>query len=279
MTGFPGPDITLDVNLANPGQFFACCGVLELANRLWPGRGETGWRSPEGWFALDEGRATFAIATYSGDNDPLGAIVAKLVEGEPLVALAADHEPYAGDRKPIVLGEPFNLRLDWWLDSYRGGDKSEMKVWAGQQTPLRNFEGLRNAWRDMIAANAETMAPAQILSRKWPMTGRFGFDPAAAPTSLDVGFSTDEQGIPVLTSPATEMLAAIGLQRCRPVRDDRSRGRWFIYRAWADPLAINVAPAAIADVGRAVATNTFPVTMRNSQYGNFGWAKRWESRQ
>src|SRR6476646_6115922 len=28
---------------ANPGQFFACCGLLELADRLWPGA--------EGWFA------------------------------------------------------------------------------------------------------------------------------------------------------------------------------------------------------------------------------------
>lgn len=28
--------IQLDVDLTNPGQFFACCGVFELAQRLWP---------------------------------------------------------------------------------------------------------------------------------------------------------------------------------------------------------------------------------------------------
>jgi CRISPR-associated protein Csx14 len=111
------------------------------------------------------------------------------------------------------------------------------------------------------------------------MSGRFGFDPSAAPTAIDVGFSTDEQGIPVQTSPATELLAAIGLQRCRPIRDDKSRGRWFIYRVWADPLPISVAPAAIAGIGRAVETRAFPVTMRNAQYGNFGWAKRWEEKR
>ena len=38
----PTPNITIPVDLTNPGQFFACCGLLELADRLWPGA--------EGWF-------------------------------------------------------------------------------------------------------------------------------------------------------------------------------------------------------------------------------------
>ncbi len=36
------PNIQIPVDLTNPGQFFACCGLLELADRLWPGA--------EGWF-------------------------------------------------------------------------------------------------------------------------------------------------------------------------------------------------------------------------------------
>ena len=35
-------NITIPVDLTNPGQFFACCGLLELADRLWP--------RAEGWF-------------------------------------------------------------------------------------------------------------------------------------------------------------------------------------------------------------------------------------
>ena len=35
--------IRVNVDPTNPGQFFACCGLLELADRLWPGA--------EGWFA------------------------------------------------------------------------------------------------------------------------------------------------------------------------------------------------------------------------------------
>ena len=30
----PTPAITLEVDLTNPGQFLACCGLLELASRL-----------------------------------------------------------------------------------------------------------------------------------------------------------------------------------------------------------------------------------------------------
>src|SRR5216683_7363249 len=41
----PTPTIRVQVDPTNPGQFFACCGLLELAERLWPGA--------EGWF---EGR-------------------------------------------------------------------------------------------------------------------------------------------------------------------------------------------------------------------------------
>src|SRR5882672_10552493 len=34
--------IRINVDLSNPGQFFACCGLLELADRMWPGA--------EAWF-------------------------------------------------------------------------------------------------------------------------------------------------------------------------------------------------------------------------------------
>lgn len=104
------------------------------------------------------------------------------------------------------------------------------------------------------------------------MTGRFGFDPAAAWEALDVGFSPDEQGVPVQTSPATEILAAIGLQRCRPVMAEK-RGRWFTYRPWCAPIEIAVAPAALSGAGSSTGAYEFPVLMRNAQYGSFGWAR------
>ncbi len=259
----PDPDIVFDIDLRNPGQFFACCGALELTGRLWPGS--------EGWFAASGPRATFQISTGSGHNDPLAEIVRVLCESEPLAELDHDHDRYKPDRQPLML-RPVGLRLDWWLDSYSDdAEKSELKIWAGQQTPVGKLNDLRACWRN-INTRAAGAPPRGLFRGRWPMTGRFGFDPSASWEALDVGFSPDEQDMPVQTSPATEILAAIGLQRCRPARS-RDRGRWFAYRTWQTPLEIAVAPAAAAGAVTLGPAFEFPVRMRNAQYGSFGWAK------
>jgi CRISPR-associated protein Csx14 len=273
MIRYPEPEIVLDVDLRNPGQFFACCGALELASQLWPGS--------EGWFARDGSRASFHVTTGGGHNDPLGAIVTAICEAEPLVRLADDHEAYKKeDRKPLVV-VPFRMRLDWWLHPYGNDDspiakeaerKSPLKVWAGQQTPHGKFSDLRDEWRLIATQDEQRPSSSQLFRVRRPMKGRFGFDPSASWSAIDVGFSPDEQEIPVQTSPATEILAAIGLQRCRPVAAER-RGRWFIYHPWHAPLEISVAPAGLAGAGCPLGAYEFPVLMRNAQYGSFGWAR------
>jgi CRISPR-associated protein Csx14 len=211
------------------------------------------------------------VMARGGHNDPLGAIVGKLCE-DPLVELASDHDAQKqADRKPVML-KHFGLRLDWWLDPYRTGDKSELKVWAGQMTPERNLTLLQTELKALFCANPDAVACTRLLSARAPVTG-MGFDPMSAWTSINVGFSPDEQGINVLSAPATEILAAVGLQRCRPRRDEKRPGRTFIYRAWADHLPIAVVPAALAGVGPALGAYEFRVVMRNAQYGSFGWAK------
>lgn len=267
----PLPDITLDVDLRNPGQFFACCGLLELASRLWPGS--------EGWFAGEGSRVAFHIATYSGHNDPLGEIVRRLCETDELVAIAQDEgiENIQADRQPVIL-LPFDLRLDWWLVAYGDGDKSELKVWAGQQTPVRNINSLREAWRAALTHVGSAANAQKLLTHRRPISGRFGFDPSASWEALDVGFSPDEQGVPVQTSPATEILAAIGLQRCRPTPVENKR-RWFCYRPWQTPIDITVAPAVMMGATESRCVYEFPVVMRNQQYGSFGWAQPLQKRR
>jgi CRISPR-associated protein Csx14 len=261
----PAPDIILDVDLRNPGQFFACCGLLELASRLWAGA--------EGWFEGTNAQTRFHITAPGAGSEALNQIVDRLCDSKPLVAIAPDEgiQTMQADRRPVVL-LPFDLRLDWWLDSYASAEKSELKVWAGQQTPERNIKNLQQLWQQMRARQPGGTSD-RLLFDRWPATGRFGFDPAASWAALDVGFSPDEQQLAVHTAPATELLAAVGLQRCRPSRIERESGRWFSYRAWMDPLEIAVVPAAVADMGRRAPGYVFPVVMRNSQYGSFGWAR------
>ena len=67
------PNITVNVDVANPGQFFACCGLLELADRLWP-RAEV-----VGAFSVPHfDRSSFCI--FAGDAFDSTDIVKKLLE-------------------------------------------------------------------------------------------------------------------------------------------------------------------------------------------------------
>ena len=63
--------IRIHVDPTNPGQFFACCGLLELADRLWG--------FAEGWF---EARA-FQIKT-----EDAGASLSKLLEAARSIGLS-----------------------------------------------------------------------------------------------------------------------------------------------------------------------------------------------
>src|SRR6516225_3312737 len=62
----PDPDISINVDIRNPGQFFACCGLLEISSRIWP--------DSEGWFEITGRRTTYCIATSSEHDDPLESV-------------------------------------------------------------------------------------------------------------------------------------------------------------------------------------------------------------
>ena len=56
--------ICVPVDVTNPGQFFACCGLFELADRLWPGA--------EAWFEGEAAQSQFQIVA-SKSRSGLGA--------------------------------------------------------------------------------------------------------------------------------------------------------------------------------------------------------------
>src|SRR5262249_28752806 len=115
--------------------------------------------------------------------------------------------------------------------------------WSGQQTSLRIWSGLRAE----LVAQLARFGPSDfeaVFSQRLFQKGRFGFDPGPAWNPLDVGFSPNEQGMEVESSPAVEMLAAVGLQQFRPVMNDGRES--FDYFTWHSPYAPSVAAAAIA---------------------------------
>jgi CRISPR-associated protein Csx14 len=100
--------------------------------------------------------------------------------------------------------------------------------------------------RSELAAQLRWFTPDDfeaLFTKKLFQKGRFGFDPGPAWNALDVGFSPNEHNLEVESSPAVEMLAALGLQRFRPLMND-SRDA-FDYFTWHTLYAPAVAAAAM----------------------------------
>jgi CRISPR-associated protein Csx14 len=233
------PTIRINVDVTNPGQFFACCGLLELADRLWPGA--------EGWF---ENQA-FHVAGKASLHD----LLAMLVKESPQeLTVLANGVPV----KPLIAPLLFSfdgraargLTLDAWMTIRREKGRvvavgnPPWNMWSGQQTSMGIWLALRTALAERLAATTYTDQLKNLFSDRTLLSGRFGLDPGAAWNALDVGFSPNEQGMKVASSAAVEMLAAVGIQRFRPMMaDDRQS---FDYFTWGSPSTPSVAAPASA---------------------------------
>lgn len=229
----PTPNITIPVDLTNPGQFFACCGLLELADRLWPGAEVAG-----GFTSPRFERSRFEI--FANSKFEIAEIVKSLLDCsrtsvdtyQPI--MGSDGKPVkdANKTKPVVFGPPVSLRLSWWLDEL-AGKQTSFKTWSAHNTA----EGLIGDMARAICVNEIT--EANVLQLRIGMTSRLGVDTRSSWNTLDEGFSPNEQNMPVDTYPATEILAAIGLETFHPVSSDNEYG----YTCWSSPIPTIVARA------------------------------------
>jgi CRISPR-associated protein Csx14 len=229
----PGPNITVDVDITNPGQFFACCGLLELADRLWPGAEAVGRFCPPRF-----ARSRFEIFSHLkfGIFDLMKDLLkcSRIAVDPYQPIMGSDGKPVKDIKKimPIMIGDPISLRLGWWLDELIG-QQTRFKMWGAHQTS----EGLINDMAQEICA-AE-MSDSTVLQSRKGMTGRIGLDTRSSWNALDEGFSPNDQKVLVDTYPATEFLAAIGLETFRPVRSVNG----YVYASWSAPLQTVVARA------------------------------------
>ncbi|MGH7552479.1 MAG: hypothetical protein ACREMQ_05575, partial [Longimicrobiales bacterium] len=195
--------------------------MLEMASRLWPDS------EVQGWF---DG-AEFCVVVPSID-EPLRALADRLITTKPLVRPCADAPRFEASIAPVWF-EPVKLRLDWWLTPSGAATREPMlKLWAGNQSVAGSiFPGLERALPRVVGPGAPP--GHDLLGRRTPMSGRFGFDPGPAWDALDVGFSPNEhQGLDVDTAPVTEILAAVGLERFRPLRTNSRR---LAFAVWSQP--------------------------------------------
>lgn len=210
--------IRFDVDLKNPGQFFGCCGVFELAQRLWPTT-----------------TAHFEDAHFVVSDGDLKELVTKILQA-PLEVL----EPGNQTSSALRLAGPFDLRLDWWKVE-RG-----LKTWAGRMSVDRIATSLQrdlpntlsNGFFDdghvVIGADGKKVEPYYFDGRR-----------GATALPLDVGFSSDALSLETVAFSATEFFTLLGLQRFRPAD---VKLRVYRYRAWHTPLPVTLAALAAANV-------------------------------
>jgi CRISPR-associated protein Csb3 len=219
--------IRVSVDPTNPGQFFACCGLLELADRLWPGT--------EGRF---EQRA-FTIST-SGDL----AQLIRSVSHAGLTQLDPDNDTSS----PVEIANPFQpLRLDWWQDERSGG--RQLKVWAGSMESTAIARAMQHALRSDQFVSPGLLDIGVIVrdaddseKKREP----FYFDARRGPNahSRDIGFAPNDLQMTTTAFPAVEFLCLVGLQRCLPARTEEPGV--FDYYTWAEPLPPMLLPAAVS---------------------------------
>ncbi len=231
--------IRLPVDVTNPGQVFACCGLLEIAGRQWPGA--------EGCF---EG-GLFRITGGGSLPDLLSTII----NATPTPA-----DPGDAETSPLVF-DSLSLRIDWWHDETSGG--KAFKTWAGQQKVV-NIARAMHATFEPSAYTAESLfhSPAVLydaIERAKPIQPLY-FDArrAAQAQSIDVGFSADTHGMMMPVYAAVEYLCLLGLQRFRPRRCDDGT---FVYAAWATPLPALAAAAAVAGGWRMPGTRSYAFSL------------------
>lgn len=253
----PKPSITVPVDLTNPGQFFACCGLLELADRLWPGA--------EGWFdgnrfliassadcslraLLDHVKAAALSNTMTAQQnrrlEELSAMKKKQREATP--GLEAEKKSLESLRRelPIVLSGTISFRVDWFCDAFAGG--SRLKTWAGQQSVLNIARAMHSG---MAQAKVESESSLWSNIRGIGLPFNFDSELGGQGSGIDIGFVFDALDASEATRisgtcrPALEFLCFVGLQRFRPREIDRENR--FTYTAWNTPLLPSAASATV----------------------------------
>lgn len=248
-------EIQIDVDVANPGQFFACCGLLELADRLWKGA--------EGWFngvgnefylrpssPLDDAKdllqalAKCELKNTMKPNDrtrfeELNELrkkdMSKEMEDEKKLLDKLERE------LPLTLGSPFCLQLDWFRDNHSGG--SRFKTWAGQQSVIKIAQAMKEP---LEKGQLNNVPPKDWLYHTSGDAVSFNLDAdlGSQSSALDVGFSLDPLKMSSGTRPLLELAAFIGLQRFRPTRIPKANSH--TYDTWTDPASPQTAAVAVS---------------------------------
>lgn len=249
----------IPVDLYNPGQVFACLGLLEAADVLL-GEAEGGFD----WSREAVDGARFHLRAVS-EQDPVAAVLAFLAEAETAAIAPADSAnrtekwnvqtivqepgtafPYPDPSSPATLPARLEaggraITIDHWGDATR---RDNVKFWAG----AGGYPGVALTV-DALAlvrdkTETATRDPFGVTS---PQSSSFRFDWRRDYVPMDAGFSPNEHGdVTMVGYPFVELLAAIGLSHARPQRLTKLDYRYGVVGsggedAFLDPVLLRAA--------------------------------------
>lgn len=247
--------LDLPLDPCNPGQFYACCGLLDLCHFFGI--------STLSHFEVDVNRprpALFVLASEAQLD-----LRSLLTAGAHATYETINDCEAEASVKPVRVHLPTcETELDWWLDDFRQ-KPSSFKCWAGQVTSAKLFKELPRLI-DVEASTASVFLSARASKSK------FGVDPRSAWNALDFGYSPNEQGQDAATFPAVEILAGFGLQTFRPPLTKRDN---VCFHLWRKPLPRLAAMQAAAGgwPGASLTSFQFSIAKRGQSYKFFTPAK------
>lgn len=239
------------VDLLNPGQVFACLGLMEAAEILsgpCEARFEADGRETYGHFRLGvPGEATPVRGVLEflrrAEARALSPRRSKVRAKEPGVVTEERDDSFFPSKAPDapaalptrLTNGTSSIPITHWAD---GSSRDNVKFWAG----AGGYSGAALT-RDVLMAVAslddETWrkafeAPFDIEA---PMSSSFRFDWRRDYVPLDLGFSLNRHGsIRAVGFPLVELLAAIGLEHARPTRASRRDKLHYRYAVWTTAL-------------------------------------------
>lgn len=296
------------VDLFNPGQVFACLGLLEAADVLLG--------DAEGGFDWSDKTNVRFVLRAVGDKNPVEVVLDFLARAEIRRLAPAGYKapppvknkkggtegPRDGDEQGNVTGAHDLLFSEWfprkdvdrmtlpiqlqdrggriitlshWAD---GSSRRDFKLYAGNRSAasiaLVMLQGTSGKSRKKQSkGNVKTEGLAQLWARQpndlaekpfdvlTAMGGSFNFDPRGAWTSIDAGYSPNDQNHSVAASPVVEILAAIGLEHARPDEYETSKVR---YGAWGAVVPPILARPALAGLNVGVPIRRFQFELHMS---------------
>jgi CRISPR-associated protein Csx14 len=260
-------EATIPVDLRNPGQVFACMGLMEAAEILCgDAHAGFGWSSGSPEFTLQ----------VKGQNQPV-AVALEFVEQATITELAPDAWAEAAFNRrakaqlflnefpaakgenmslPVVLAGACGSRfpIGHWAD---GSSRDNFKLYAGNRSAFKVMGDMQALIRRLLSAHRSNII-ADPFSATCPMGGSFNFDPRGAWNAIDAGYSPDRLGHTVAACPFVELFAAIGLENSRPVRHSTLE---YSYRVWGGLLPAPLARAALASPLPGVVGRSFTLPL------------------